>query len=71
VCLAAFFGGAMNINYLLAGSISSGPVLLVLEILLLIAWKTAGHLGVNYFIHKYFGTFWQPGPALKRQKAKE
>ncbi len=68
VGLAAFFGGAMNINYLLAGSLSSGPVLLILEILLMIAWKTAGHLGVNYFIHRYFGTFWQPGPGLKRQK---
>lgn len=68
VGLAAFFGGLMNLNFLLAGSLSSGPVLLVLEILIVIAWKIAGHLGVNYFIHKHFGTFWQPGPLLKKQK---
>lgn len=64
VGLAAFFGGLMNLNFLLAGSLSSGPVLLVLEILLVIAWKIAGHLGVNYFIHKRLGTFWQKGPII-------
>lgn len=60
VGLAAFFGSTMNFSFLLAGSLSSGPLLLVLQILLMIAWKIAGHLGVNYFIHKRFGTFWQP-----------
>lgn len=69
VGLAAFFGGLMNMNFLLAGSLSSGPVLLILEILLMIAWKIAGHLGVNYFIHKHFGTFWQPGPGLRKKPA--
>ena len=61
VGLAAFFGGLMNLNFLLAGSLGSGPLLLVLQILLVIAWKIAGHLGVNYFIYKRFGTFWQRG----------
>ena len=64
VGLAAFFGSTLNFSFLLAGSLSSGPLLLVLQILLMIAWKIAGHLGVNYFIHKRFGTFWQP--AVKR-----
>lgn len=67
VGVSAFLGGLMNMNFLLAGSLSSGPVLLVLEILLVIAWKTAGHLGVNYFVHKHFGTFWQPGPGLRKK----
>jgi len=58
--LAAFFGATMNFSFLLAGSLSAGPLLLVLQILLMIAWKIAGHLGANYFIHKRFGTFWQP-----------
>ena len=69
VGLAAMFGGIMNLNFLLAGSLSSGPVLLMLEVFLLVAWKISGHLGVNYFIHKYFGTFWQPGPGLKKKTA--
>lgn len=61
VGLAAFFGGLMNFNFLLAGSLSSGPLLLILQILLMITWKISGHLGVNYFIHKKLGTFWQRG----------
>ena len=69
VGMAAFFGGLMNLNFLLAGSLSAGPVLLVLEILLVVAWKIAGHLGVNYLIHKHFGTFWQPGPGLKKRNS--
>lgn len=65
---AAFFGALMNLSFLLAGTTSLGPVMIVIEILLMVAWKISGHLGGNYFIHKYFGTFWQPGPLLKRQK---
>lgn len=65
VGVAAFFGALMNLNFMLAGSLASGPLLLVLEILLVIAWKIAGHFGLNYFIHKRFGTFWQPA-ARKR-----
>jgi thiosulfate dehydrogenase [quinone] large subunit len=42
---AAFFGGLMNLNYLLAGSVSTNPVLLVLEIGLALAWKIAGWWG--------------------------
>ena len=61
VGLAAFFSALMNFNFLLAGSLSSGPVLLVLAILLMIAWKIAGYYGLNRFIFKYIGTFWKPG----------
>jgi thiosulfate dehydrogenase [quinone] large subunit len=43
--LAAFFGGVMNLNYLLAGSVSSNPILLVLEIGLMLAWRIAGWWG--------------------------
>jgi thiosulfate dehydrogenase [quinone] large subunit len=43
--LAAFFGGLMNFNYLLAGSVSINPILLVLEIGLMLAWRIAGWWG--------------------------
>ena len=69
VGLASFFGSLMNFNFMLAGTLSIGPVFLLIEILLMIAWKIAGHLGVNYYIHKHFGTFWQPGPRLARKKS--
>ncbi len=61
VGLAAFFGGLMNFSYMLAGTVSSNPVLLVLAILLMIAWKIAGHWGGNYFLFKYVGTPWNKG----------
>lgn len=48
--LAAFFGAFMNINYLLAGTVSTNPQLLVLAILLMLAHKTAGFIGLDYYL---------------------
>ena len=39
VGIAAFFSFLMNFNFLLAGSNSTGPLLVVLAMLLMIAWK--------------------------------
>lgn len=47
--LAAFFGGFMNFNYLLAGTISTNAILLVLSIFLIAAWKVAGLIGGDFF----------------------
>src|SRR6185312_14796905 len=37
--IAAFFGLFMNLNYLLAGTVSINPILFVLSIGLIMAWK--------------------------------
>lgn len=50
--LAAFFGAFMNINYLFAGTVSVNPQLLVLAILLMLARKIAGMIGLDYYIEK-------------------
>lgn len=52
ICTAvsAFFGAFMNVNYLLAGTVSINPILLVLEILLMLAWRTAGFVGADRYI---------------------
>src|SRR5690625_3263414 len=42
VGFAAFFGGLMNFNFMLAGSASTNPVLFFLSILLVLDWKVAG-----------------------------
>lgn len=47
VGLAAFFGAFMNMNFLLAGTVSSNPILLVLSLALIAAWRVAGHLGLD------------------------
>lgn len=59
--IAAFFGIIMNLNYLLAGSISVNPVLLILSISLLLAWKTAGWWGLDRWFLPALGTPWRPG----------
>lgn len=47
--LAAFLGAFMNFNYLLAGTVSINPILILLEIPLILAWRTAGWLGLDRF----------------------
>lgn len=69
VGIAAFIGGLMNVNYLLTGSLSSGPILLVLEILLIIAWKTAGYYGLDRYFFKFIGAPWKPGRWFQKKPA--
>lgn len=47
---AAFFGGVMNLAYLLAGTLSSNPLLLVGAALLVAAWRVAGWWGLDRFV---------------------
>src|SRR5205807_5123704 len=41
--VAAFFGGTMSANYLLAGTISTNPALFILATWLVLGWKVAGY----------------------------
>jgi thiosulfate dehydrogenase [quinone] large subunit len=59
--IAAFFGGFMNMNYLLAGTVSTNPILLFIAFLLVLAWKTAGWWGLDRWILPALGTPWRPG----------
>ena len=58
--IAAFFGLFMNLNYLLAGTVSVNPILFTLSIGIILAWRVAGYIGVDRFLLPYFGTPWQP-----------
>ncbi len=61
---ASFFGGFLNFNYMMAGSASINPVLYTFSILLLLAWKVAGHVGVDRWLLPLLGTPWgKAGPA--------
>ena len=68
VGFAAFFGGLMNFNYMLAGSTSTNPVLFVLASLLMLAWKTAGYWGLDRFALRLIGTPWKPGQLFEKKK---
>ena len=59
--IAAFFGSFMNVNYLLAGTVSTNPILFLIAILLVLAWKTAGWWGVDRWLLPALGTPWKPG----------
>lgn len=61
VGFAAFGGALMNWTFLMAGTTSSNPVLLPLGILLILAWKNAGYIGVDRFLLPMLGTPWKPG----------
>ena len=64
--IAAFFGMFMNLNYLFSGSISVNPTLAVSALLLVLAWRTAGYLGLDYLLIPLLGTPW-----TKKQRATE
>jgi len=60
--IAAFFGALMNFNFMLAGSASSNPVLFLIAIGLILAWKVAGIVGADFFLLRRLGTPWQAVP---------
>ncbi|UCF61256.1 MAG: DoxX family membrane protein [Anaerolineaceae bacterium] len=57
--IAAFFGAFMNWNFIMAGSASTNPLLLVIAIGLILAWKVAGYIGADYFLLRWIGVPWQ------------
>jgi thiosulfate dehydrogenase [quinone] large subunit len=59
VGLAAAGGLLMNMAFLLAGTTSTNPVLAILGVLLILAWKNAGYFGVDYFLLPMLGTPWK------------
>lgn len=48
--ISAFFAGFMNANYLLAGTVSTNPVLFILATWLVLAWRVAGYYGLDHFV---------------------
>ena len=69
VGIAAAGGILMNMAYLLTGATSSNPVLLALSILLILAWKVAGWIGVDRWLLPLLGTPWYRGAMFKRDAA--
>ncbi len=59
--LAAFAGGFMNWNFMMAGTASTNTLLFALAVLLILAWKVAGHYGLDRFLLPALGTPWQGG----------
>jgi len=63
--IAAFFGSFMNLNYLFAGTVSINPLLAVLGLFLILAWRIAGWYGLDRYLLPVFGTPWHGGRLFK------
>lgn len=59
VGISAFFGALMNWNFIMAGAASTNAVLFTLAILLMMAWKVAGYIGLDYWLLSWMGTPWR------------
>jgi thiosulfate dehydrogenase (quinone) large subunit len=56
--VAAFLGSVLNVNVMLAGAASTNPLLFVLAIVLMLAWKTAGWIGLDRWVLPIVGKPW-------------
>jgi thiosulfate dehydrogenase [quinone] large subunit len=59
--IAAFFGIVLNLNFMLAGTASTNPVLLMLVLPLVIGYKVASYYGLDRWVLPALGTPWSPG----------
>lgn len=57
--IAAFFGFFMNLNFMLAGTVSVNPIWMVLAFGLMLSWRIAGYWGLDRWalplLRKYSG----------------
>jgi thiosulfate dehydrogenase (quinone) large subunit len=50
VGVSAFFGALMNMSFMLAGSASANPVMLLVAIALIMCWKNSGYIGLDRWV---------------------
>lgn len=62
--IAAFFGVLMNWNFMLAGTASTNPILGILGLGLMVAWKISGWWGLDRVVMPLVAAPWQRGPLL-------
>jgi len=64
--IAALFGAMLSMAFGLAGVAGLNPVFLFAEIMLVLAWRNAGWVGLDRYILPALGTPWHPGRVFKR-----
>ena len=48
--ISAFLGGLLNASFLLAGTVSTNPVMFILATWLVLAWRVAGYWGLDFWV---------------------
>jgi thiosulfate dehydrogenase [quinone] large subunit len=66
--IAAGFGVLMNMNYLLAGTVSINPVLGMLGLFLCFSWRVCGWIGIDHWLLPALGLPWKPGAWFRSQE---
>jgi thiosulfate dehydrogenase (quinone) large subunit len=67
--IAAGFGVLMNLNYLLAGTVSINPVLGVFGLFLVLSWRVCGWVGGDRLLLPALGLPWQRGSWFQSHSA--
>ena len=62
--IAAFAGALMNMSFMLAGSVSTNPILFFVSIFIILGWRVAGWLGVDRVLLPLLGVPWSPGRSI-------
>jgi thiosulfate dehydrogenase [quinone] large subunit len=65
--VAAFLAGLLSVSFGLAGVAGVNPAFFVMEVLLILAWRNAGYIGLDRFILPALGTPWEPGRVFERR----
>ncbi len=66
--IAAFFAGLMNAAFLLAGTVSSNPWMFIVATWLVLAWRTAGYVGLDFWLLPKLGVPRAPGSSVTGPK---
>ena len=67
--IAAFFGGFMNASFLFAGTAGANPLMFILAILLMLAWRVAGYWGFDRWALPAIGVPGYPGTAFRGSRS--
>jgi thiosulfate dehydrogenase [quinone] large subunit len=68
--IAAGFGVLMNMNYLLAGTVSINPILGMIGLFLVFSWRACGWLGIDSWLLPAIGLPWKPGMLFHTHEAR-
>jgi thiosulfate dehydrogenase (quinone) large subunit len=63
---SAFMAGFMNWNFVMAGAASTNGLFFAVATWLVLAWKTAGWIGLDRWLLPALGTPWRPGFVVDR-----
>ena len=59
--IMAFLGAILNFSFVFAGSAGANPAMLLISMLLILAWRNAGWIGLDRWALPMLGTPWRRG----------